>query len=137
MTRKRTDSIVFARRAALLLALIAAVCWGGRLLFFQESAGVVAGASGTFLFREDVERAGYYNDWFASSLEGRERAAVTIVGEGKTVEFRGVLSLGGPGAEASWTSAENFGRVLEGDELERLVPAQVIESALAWGRGAR
>ena len=140
MTNEHPARSLFSGRGVLLLALIAGA-WGvGYLTAGETRAGEPVETRGVFLFREPVERAGYFNEWWAYPIDLREphldRASsdVMIIGEGKTVEFRGVLRLGDGTAEPAWQSAGNFEEGVPADELERLVPRQVVDNALAWHR---
>lgn len=138
MTSKRTARPHLAGRVALLLALVAAAFCVGYLARGETQAAAPQETRGVFLFRELVERAGYYNDWWAYPIDLRvphlNRASpdVMIIGEGKTVEFRGVLRLGDGTAEPAWQSATNFEESVTASELERMVPRQVLDNALAW-----
>ena len=137
MNTETIRAFIWARRIALLLALSLALYWLGHLMVRQaRGGGETADAAqdgGVYLLKELVERAGYFNEWWAYP-EGRGETEITIIGEGKLVEFRGSLRLDAEPETAKWHGAQNFGQAIDVAEIERLVPRQAIEKVWAWSR---
>jgi len=89
--------------------------------------------NGQFLYEEKVEL--YWNDWWGHPLSSRKeiekyhQAEITIRGEGKTVDFSGVLSMNCMNGKHYWVTASNFSSQIASDEeIERLVPKEVISN---------
>lgn len=88
---------------------------------------------GIFLYEEKVEI--YWNDWWAHPLQSRKtrdkygHADLTITGEGKTVDFRGIISMNCENGKFHWVTASNFGKSIEGDSnISMIVPKQVTKN---------
>ena len=88
---------------------------------------------GIFLFEEKVEI--YWNDWWAHPLRNKKeierlgQAELTIRGEGKTVDFVGVLSMNCDNGKYFWRGVENFYTVIRNDkEIAEVVPTPVIKN---------
>ncbi len=89
--------------------------------------------NGQFLYEEKVEL--YWNDWSGHPLtswkeiEKYHQAEITIRGEGKTVDFSGILSMNCKNGRHYWVTASNFGgQISSVDKIEKLVPEQVIKN---------
>lgn len=88
---------------------------------------------GVFLYEEPVEI--YWNDWWAHPLKSRAdvkeygQAEPTITGEGKTVDFVGLLSINCENGKHTWRGTQNFDRTLGEQETDEIVPPQVIKNA--------
>lgn len=85
---------------------------------------------GVFLYEEKVEI--YWNEWWAHPLQSHEtmkkygQAELTITGEGKTVDFSGVISMNCNNGKYYWKTATNFQTALSGEkDLMAVVPDQV------------
>ena len=79
---------------------------------------------GKFLYSEPVEGI-YSNNWHGVALnDGNGQAVVYINGEGKTVDFYGILSVNCENSNSYWISAKNF-------EVEdsSVVPQKVVMGA--------
>lgn len=92
--------------------------------------GESSGEEGVFLYEEKIEI--YWNDWWAHPLRSREHVArvrqaeVAITGEGKTVDFSGVISMNCENGKYFWKSASNFRRPLvDKQAIEDKVPDQI------------
>ena len=86
---------------------------------------------GVFLYREDVEI--FWNDWIAyplterSNLPTPSQLNMTIIGEGKTVDFIGNVSINCNNGRYFWRSAVNWKTyVTEEEVLAETVPEEVI-----------
>lgn len=88
---------------------------------------------GTFLFREPVEI--YWNNWFGfpimtASAAATRQARVMVVGEGKTADFLGQLSINCGNGKFFWQGATQFGDALASESaIQDLVPTQVVGNA--------
>ena len=85
------------------------------------------------MFTEPVEGP-YFNSWSGTPLVIGGQTDVYIHGEGKTVEFDGVLSMNcEAGGSQVWLAAGNFFEgELDSDALaNRVVPAVVVTKARA------
>ncbi|MFN3701781.1 MAG: hypothetical protein ACK4VI_09735 [Alphaproteobacteria bacterium] len=76
-----------------------------------------------FIYSEPVEI--YGNLWIGKSLH---QSKVYISGQGKTVNFEGILDLNCDSlSNSSWTAASNFYKpVFEEDDFSKIVPFQVM-----------
>jgi len=89
----------------------------------------VDGGGRDHLYREKIEI--YWNDWWgipAVDFEppvGSDELRIEIVGEGKTVDFIGALSMNCMDDKMYWASGANFGDELLGNEIDRYVPLEV------------
>ena len=105
--------------------------------FPSHAAKPTVGASiegGLFLYREPVEI--FWNDWIGfpimkTSAERTHQARMTVVGEGKTGEFIGNLSINCENGMHLWESA---GKDLEffsnEEQADQIVPRMVISNAV-------
>ncbi len=89
---------------------------------------------GIYLYEQIIER--YRNEWVAytklaaNKLPANAEAAIQIKGEGKTVDFSGIVIINCANGRHVWKSASNFGTVLKLPvEIQELVPPQVIQNA--------
>ena len=88
---------------------------------------------GVFVYRESVEM--YWNDWTAyllmdeKSLTMGEQAHLTLIGEGKTVAFVGNISINCENGKFFWKSASNGEMLSNEEEINSVVPNQVIKNA--------
>lgn len=85
---------------------------------------------GMFLYEEKIEM--YWNEWWAHPLGSKKtikkygQAEITIMGEGKTVDFSGIISMNCSNGKYYWRSVSNFGDAITDDiEIKRLVPDQI------------
>lgn len=92
-------------------------------------------SSRIFLLEEDLEGV-YANFWHAVPLRTRDEIAqlngaeMTIIGEGKTVDFYGVLHINCENKKFHWKSASNFGEALNrARSIEQSVPNAVVTNA--------
>lgn len=132
---ERRQFLRFGRPLAILL--VAIFCLGYSIGRHDRERGELAHAveaDTVHLLREPVERAGYYNEWWAyrGRRKGSAETEVTIIGEGKLVDFYGTLSPDAAARKLNWNSAVSHGESLDSAEIERLVPQQAIENSWAW-----
>lgn len=120
----------------LLISTILSVCLVA-ISFAAHAEKPKVGASiegGTFLYWEDVEV--YWNKWIGfptmtESAPGTDQARITIVGEGKSADFIGNLSLNCENNKFFWRSAGSFDEFLLNEKAANdIVPKQVIDNAL-------
>lgn len=89
---------------------------------------------GVFLLEEPVEGI-YYNEWWAHPISSDEeiskfnQAEMTIRGEGKTIDFAGVLSMNCTNGRYLWMGTHNFIDPISEEKTKRLVPLQVTRNA--------
>mgnify|MGYP001766432377 FL=1 len=89
---------------------------------------------GIYLYREPIEN--YWNDWFGFQLMNQRtkqlgQATATIIGEGKTVEFIGNLSINCGNGKHYWQSANNNSEFMTNEEqFNEIVPQQVVKNAV-------
>ncbi len=87
----------------------------------------------TFVHREEIEGP-YINEWYAqplTSTDATNKRALTvlILGEGKTVEFSGILSFKCDGGYKSWRSVQNFYQTITDEsEIMKIVPEAVYHT---------
>lgn len=92
------------------------------------------GSEGIFLFEEPIEQAGYFNEWWAhevsseSEIEQLGQVEVSIRGDGKTVDFTGLLSMNCENGKNFWRGTQNFNTPLDEEEVNETVPKQVIRN---------
>ena len=91
---------------------------------------------GTFIYDEPLEGV-YSNGWTAyllmskEALEAGGQARLTIIGEGKSVEFIGNVSINCENGAYSWQSGNNFSDILATEEdIKNVVPQQAIKNAV-------
>jgi hypothetical protein len=98
----------------------------------EYKVGAKAGG-GTYLFREPVEM--YWNDWFGfpimtPSSAGTRQVRLTVVGEGKSADFVGQLSINCSNGKFFWEIAAQFGTALPSEKaINDFVPGQVVSNA--------
>lgn len=91
---------------------------------------------GVFLYREDVEI--FWNDWIAyplterSNLPTPSQLNMTIIGEGKTVDFIGNVSINCNNGRYFWRSAVNWKTYVTDEEiLAETIPEEVILGSIS------
>ena len=91
---------------------------------------------GVFLYREDVEI--FWNDWIAYPLTDRSNLPtpsqlnMTIIGEGKTVDFIGNVSINCNNGRYFWRSAVNWDTYITDEEiLAETIPEEVILGSIS------
>lgn len=93
-----------------------------------QQANLEAYRDGSFSYREPVEI--YWNDWggafFARSAEGQ---MVEIRAEGKTVGFNGIYVIDCSSDYSWFSSAKNWDRALNQNEVAQIVPFEVTSGA--------
>jgi hypothetical protein len=90
--------------------------------------------NGIFLYRNHIEM--YWDDWIAYPLSDKgaikqtSQANLTIVGEGKTVDFVGNVNINCDNSKFSWKSGNNFSTILPSEEeVASVVPDEVMKEA--------
>lgn len=87
----------------------------------------------TFVHREEIGGP-YINEWYAQPLtstdvSGGRGLTVLILGEGKTVEFSGILNFKCDGGHKNWRSVQNFYQTITDEsEIKALVPEAVFHT---------
>ena len=92
---------------------------------------------GTFLFEDPVEGV-YSNFWTAYTNRMEPSPELTIRGEGKTVEFSGVIVLNCSNYKYVWRGGANFGEPLTEEQIKSLVPEPAIRATtriFCWDKG--
>lgn len=90
---------------------------------------------GVFLYEEKIEGS-YWNEWWGHPLKSKDdvinlgQAEITIRGEGKTVDFVGMLSINCSNGKYFWAGTQNFIDPITEIEAEEIVPKQVITNAI-------
>ncbi|MCK0128708.1 hypothetical protein [Erythrobacter sp. F6033] len=82
---------------------------------------------GTFLYEDPVEGV-YSNFWTAYPIRSGSSPELTIRGEGKTVEFSGVIQLNCENGKYFWHSGNLFQEPLSDEEIRNLVPNQAVRA---------
>lgn len=83
---------------------------------------------GTFLYEDKLEGV-YSNFWTAYLLRHTPSPELTIRGEGKTIEFSGVISLNCESGGYYWETSSDFQNPLSESETKKVVPIQAIRAA--------
>lgn len=82
---------------------------------------------GTFLYEDPIEGV-YSNFWTAYPIRSGSSPELTIRGEGKTVEFSGVIQLNCENGKYFWHSGNLFQEPLSTQEIGDLVPEQAVRA---------
>jgi hypothetical protein len=83
---------------------------------------------GTFLYRDHIE--GYWNDWIGypmtekNNLPSNNQVEIAVKGEGKNIDFRGILSINCENGQNYWLAAN-------ADEPEENIPTQVTNNTVS------
>ena len=84
--------------------------------------------SGTFLYEEPVEGV-YSNFWTAYLLRSDPSPELTIRGEGKTINFSGVIQLNCENGKYFWSTSSNFDKSLKREQVDQIVPEPAVRAA--------
>lgn len=85
-----------------------------------------------YLYEQKIEN--YWNEWYANPLKTRDKMlkngpSVLVTGEGKTVEFSGILDIDCGSGRKSWRSVQNFNSLVEDKtEIDQMVPKEVYHA---------
>jgi hypothetical protein len=125
--RRITGALKVAKVAVVVFALLVAVSYAATPPGTPYRGGI-------YLYEQIIER--YRNEWVAyttmaaAKLPTKAEASIQIKGEGKTVEFSGIVIINCANGRHVWKSASNFGTALkQPGEIQELVPPQVMQNA--------
>lgn len=88
-------------------------------------------AGSIFLHVEPIEGV-YVNNWWGTAVGSADDGDVKVYisGEGKTVDFDGILSLNCESADGHfWKTASNFETPVKQNEMGEILPKKVLQNA--------
>jgi len=88
-------------------------------------------ANSVFLYDEPIEGV-YGNNWWGTAISSGETGQINVYihGEGKTVDFDGILSVNCESPSGFfWKTASNFGTPVKKTDMIEIIPNTVLENA--------
>ncbi len=90
----------------------------------ERNQALSAYQDGVFLYEDPIEGV-YSNFWTGYLMRMEPSPHLTIRGEGKTVEFSGVITLNCENGRYYWDNGSDFGTPIPEDEIDNYVPQPV------------